>query len=261
MKSETASPGCPFRASLMRAGSCLRTAGHEPRRAGPVLCPLLLLSGVQAQPPAEPAAAVGRTDLCVTEGSLAQDTDGSLSVDVPKMRAFVLRPVADAVAARLTYRGPTDEQSALGSGEVRRQFALKLRALDACNLVYVTWRITPASKLVVQVKNNPGQHSSSECTNHGYQTLKPRLAAPLPPLLPGETHLLRAEIALGTLRAFVDGRPVWEGELGAFAAMSAAPVGVRSDNVRASFRLEAGPGVPIAAAQLPACRTGPESAE
>ena len=35
----------------------------------------------------------------------------------------------------------------------------KLRAEDACNLVYVMWRIEPQSRLVVSVKRNPGQHA------------------------------------------------------------------------------------------------------
>jgi hypothetical protein len=248
----------------MRARSRLRTAGNE-RAAGAVPCGalalLLLAPAVPGQSPPDTATPVSRTELCVTEGEVGQGPDGSLKVQVPKMRAYVMRPVADAVAVRLTYQGPSSEQAALGSGELRGQFALKLRALDACNLVYVTWRLTPAPKLVVQVKNNPRQHSSSECSNHGYRTLKPQLAAPLPQLAPGETRVLRAEIAAARLRVFVDGVPVWEGELGEFAAMRSAPVGVRSDNVRAAFRLEAGPGTPLTAAGVPACHAGAGEAE
>ena len=244
----------------MSARSCLRTAGNERAARGvPVL--LLLVPAVHAQSPPAPSTPVARAELCVTEGELGQGPDGSLTVSVPKMRAIVMRPVADAVAVRLTYQGPSRDESALGSGEVRGQFALKLRALDACNLVYVSWRVTPASKLVVQVKNNPRQHASSECTNHGYQTLKPRLATPVPQLAPGETHELRAEISAATLRVLVDNHAVWEGELGEFAAMTSGPVGVRSDNVRASFVLQAGPGTPLTAAQLPACHPGAAEAE
>jgi hypothetical protein len=248
-----------FGGLLMRAGSRLRTARHErtpaelARRA---LALVLLAPVVHGQSPAAAAAPVARGELCVTEGAIAPGPDGSLTVGVPKMRAFVMRPVADAIAVHLTYQGPTSEQSALGSGELRGQFALKPRALDACNLLYVTWRLTPAAKLVVQVKNNPRQHSSPECSNHGYHTLKPRLAAPLPQLAPGDTRLMRAEISAATLRVFVDGNLVWEGELGEFADLPMGPVGVRSDNVRAAFRLEAGPGTALTAAQLPACRAG-----
>jgi hypothetical protein len=57
-----------------------------------------------------------------------------------------------------------------------------LRAEDACNLVYLMWRIEPESRLVVSVKRNPGQHASAECGNRGYQNVKPRYSAPIPSL-------------------------------------------------------------------------------
>ena len=72
----------------------------------------------------------------------------------------------------------------LASGEMRRQFGLKLRAEDACNLVYAMWRIEPESKLVVSVKSNPGQHTSAQCGNRGYQNIKPLHSSPLPSLRP-----------------------------------------------------------------------------
>jgi hypothetical protein len=46
-----------------------------------------------------------------------------------------------AVEARLTYLGHTRDVARLGSGAMREQFGLKLRAHDACNLVYAMWRI------------------------------------------------------------------------------------------------------------------------
>jgi hypothetical protein len=139
--------------------------------------PLMLVAAlVRGQSPPLTPTAVERTSLCVTEGGLEDSADGSLAVTLPKMRAFVRLPIADAAQAQFTYLGPSANESPLASGQMRRQFGLKLRALDACNLLYVMWRIAPESRLVVQLKNNPGQHSSAECTNHGYQTIKPRLA-------------------------------------------------------------------------------------
>jgi hypothetical protein len=85
-------------------------------------------------------------------------------------------------------------EARLGSGELRRQFGLKLRAQDACNLVYAMWRIVPQSKLVVSVKSNPGQHSSAECGNRGYRNIKPRRSIPVPILRSGDAHDLRAEM-------------------------------------------------------------------
>jgi len=224
--------------------------------------PLMLVAAlVRGQSPPLTPTAVERTSLCVTEGGLEDSADGSLAVTLPKMRAFVRLPIADAAQAQFTYLGPSANESPLASGQMRRQFGLKLRALDACNLLYVMWRIAPESRLVVQLKNNPGQHSSAECTNHGYQTIKPRLAAPLPRLQLGESHVLRARISGEELRVSVDDRIVWQGNLSGSAAMMSGPVGVRSDNARIRFNLSAGPGPALAAAQLPACRPGQETSE
>jgi hypothetical protein len=204
---------------------------------------------------------VTRGQLCVTEGAVEQSADGSLAVSTPKMRAFALVPVADIVQAQFRYLGPSVVESPLRSGVLRRQFGLKLRTVDPCNLIYVMWRIAPQSSLVVQVKSNPGQHSSGECTNHGYRTVKPHLAAPLPELLLGEPHALRAELLGTQLRASVDGRTVWQGDLDGAAPMSEGPVGARSDNARIAFTLAVGPGTALSAAQLPACRPGQEASE
>jgi hypothetical protein len=57
-------------------------------------------------------------------------------VSVPKLRAYLNAQTAQSVEARFTYLGSTENEARLGSGELRRQFGLKLRAHDACNLVY-----------------------------------------------------------------------------------------------------------------------------
>ena len=137
-------------------------------------------------------SSVSRADLCVTEGAIAERSGHGLSVTVAKMRAYLDARTPPSIEARFQYLGPTADEARLGSGELRRQFGLKLRAQDACNLVYAMWRIEPESKLVVSVKTNPGQHSSAECGNRGYQNIKPRRSSPLPSLHPGDAHSLRA---------------------------------------------------------------------
>jgi hypothetical protein len=198
---------------------------------------------------------VSRADLCLTEGAVEQLPDRRLSVAVPKMRAYVNLETSQYLEARFTYSGPTENQAPLGSGELRRQFGLKLHAQDACNLVYVMWRIAPASEIVVSVKSNPGQHSSSECSNHGYTNIKAAHSAPVPPLPPGQTRTLRAEMNGQALEVFVDNSPVWEGNVGREALSFHGPVGIRSDNARLELELKArrqGAG-----GQMPACRSGP----
>ncbi len=153
------------------------------------------------------------------------------------------------------YLGGTPNEAPLASGEMRRQFGLKLRALDACNLVYAMWRIEPESKVVVSVKSNPGQHTSAQCGNRGYQNIKPSHSTPVPTLNPGDTHTLRAEMNGGEMRVFADKSMVWEGSVGPDALAFDGPVGVRSDNARLQIYLETGP---LLRQQAPGCR-GQES--
>jgi hypothetical protein len=204
---------------------------------------------------------VSRGNLCVTEGTLEKAAGDRLSVDAPKMRAYVNAHTAQSIEVRFTYRGPTQKESALGSGEQRRQFGLKLRAHDPCNLVYAMWRIDPESKLVVSVKRNPSQHTSAECGNHGYQNVKPRKAAEVPHLRPGETHTLRAEMSKDELRVFVDDHQVWEGEVGPEAANLEGPVGIRSDNASLEFNLKAGEPTGTHPDSVAACKSGPENSD
>jgi len=185
-------------------------------------------------------APVGRSDLSVTEGAVEERHAQRLSVDVPKMRAYVNHRTPQMVEARFTYLGSTGNEARLGSGEMRRQFGLKLRAQDACNVVYVMWRIEPESKLVVSVKSNPGDHSSAECGNRGYKNIKAHRMSPAPPLRLGEAHRLRAEMNGEELRVLIDNAPVWEGSFGSDAVSFDGPVGMRSDNARLELELWTG---------------------
>lgn len=205
-----------------------------------VLLILLVLSAAFAQAPAGNWFRVRRGSLCVTEGTIAETAGDRLSVNVPKMRAYVNTWASQAIEMRFTYDGPTQKKVALGSGEMRQQFGLKLRAQDACNLVYAMWRVEPESKLVVSVKRNPKAHTSAACGEHGYENLKPQRASDLPRLRPGESHTLRAEMKKEELQVFVDDREVWAGEVGRDAATLEGPVGIRSDNARLQFELKAG---------------------
>lgn len=183
---------------------------------------------------------VPRDKMCITEGALEELKDTRLEVKVDKMRAVVAAKTDQKAEARLTYLGPTSTQSPLSSGETRTQFGLKLRAQDGCNLVYAMWRIEPKAELVVSIKRNPGMHASSECGNHGYHNIKPSHSARLPKLKKGESHSLLADMDGSKMRVSVDGKVVWEGDLGKEALESDGPVGVRSDNGRFEFQFLTG---------------------
>lgn len=204
--------------------------------ANGLLVPTLM--GAAAAPPSgQDNFAVARANLCVTEGAVEQSARGRLTVNVPKMRAYVNTRPAQEIEARFTYLGPTAEASRLGSGETRRQFGLKLHAQDPCNLVYVMWRIDPESKLVVSVKRNPAAHTSAECGSRGYQNIKPRRSLAVSRLRPGDSHRLRAQMNGQELRVTVDNATVWEGSIGPEAAGLIGPTGIRSDNARLELEL------------------------
>ena len=199
---------------------------------------------------------VSRADLCVTEGAIEELSGERLSVNVPKMRAYVNASTPQLVEAHFTYLGPTGNEAPLGSGELRRQFGLKLRAQDACNLVYTMWRIEPESTLVVSVKSNPGQHSSEQCGNRGYRNIKPRRSTPVPALRSRDAHTLRAEMNGAEMKVFADNSLVWEGSVGTDALSFDGPVGIRSDNARLQIDLRAGQPLKAQPGPSPACRSG-----
>ena len=180
---------------------------------------------------------VGAANLCVTEGKIADSGDNKLSVSVPKMRAFVSQPTLEEVEAHFTYLGPTKESSPLSSGELRRQFGLKLRAQDGCNLVYAMWRIEPKQELVVSVKSNPGMTASSECDAHGYHNIAPARSSAPPHVKQGGRYTLRAIMDGSKMRVYANNKLVWQGDLGAEALAFNGPVGVRTDNGRFNFEL------------------------
>lgn len=164
--------------------------------------------------------------LCVTKGKLEKS-----QITAPTFRAVAPGQGGDAAQLQLIARD-AKEQRALASGQMRRQVGLKLRAADACNLVYVMWRLDPKPMLEVSTKINPGQQNTSECGTAGYTKVKPSYHLPaLPELLDGNKHTLRAEIAGDSLLAWVDDRVAWQGTLPAEASTLAGPAGVRSDNL------------------------------
>ena len=215
-----------------------------------------LCSGAACQSAGTKLMSVSRADLCVTEGAIEELPEERLSVNVPKMRAYVNASTPQLVEARFTYLGPTGNEAPLGSGELRRQFGLKLRAQDACNLVYTMWRIEPESTLVVSVKSNPGQHSSEQCGNRGYRNIKPRRSTPVPALRSGDAHTLRAEMNGAEMKVFADNSLVWEGSVGTDALSFDGPVGIRSDNARLQIDLRAGQPLKAQPGPSPACRSG-----
>lgn len=213
-------------------------------------------AGEAPRSPAKKMLAVGRGQLCVTEGTVNKEKGDELTIDVTKMRAFVTEKTAETVEAHITYVGETAKTSALGSGEVRHQFGLKLRAQDACNLVYAMWRFDPKNEIVVSVKSNPGMHESSECGNKGYTNIKASHTSPVPEVKKGSKHILCAELNGQEMTVTMDGKVVWEGSVGPTALAFDGPVGMRSDNVRVNVELFAAEPENKEGFKIPECKAG-----
>jgi hypothetical protein len=191
-------------------------------------------SAASAPIPAPAPEGARLAEFKVTSGKVGQVEPGRLEITAPKVRAVLRKGGADVAEARFVYLGPTEETTALGSGAVRQQLGLKLRAIDGCNLVYVMWRFEPESKIAISVKLNPGQSTHAQCGNGGYTQVA---YIDVPPVVPGEPHVLRASMDGRELTVWADGEEVWRGELDeAVQDFTHGHVGFRSDNTH--FEME-----------------------
>jgi hypothetical protein len=186
---------------------------------------------IQKTPALQPIA---RADLTVTEGSV-ETSNGRFLIDVPEMRAVLRAPTTQSIEVHFAYLGPTEYTETLGNGEVRRQFGVKLRAQNACNVLYVMWWAAPTQTLAVSMKHNPGMQSSSQCQDGGYVSLQPARWTRSPELQSGSSHILRADLNNQDLHVRIDGELMWEGPVPPAALSFDGPVGLRSDNVRVIF--------------------------
>jgi hypothetical protein len=183
---------------------------------------------------------IDRSDLCVTNGNVSVLSGGWLAIDTPSSRA-VLRAGANrsadqAAEIHFRYLGPTQTSKPLASGELRRQIGLKLQAEDTCNLIYAMWHIEPDNTVAVSVKRNAGMHTHEQCHAGGYLNIKAQRRIDLPPIRPGQTHALRAELHGNSLTVTADGSVAWSGSLGDEALSLQGPTGFRTDNARFEFK-------------------------
>jgi hypothetical protein len=189
--------------------------------------------------------AVTELEGCFTSGELADIDGASISIEDPQTRGVVpgtatAIDVLQQATQTFTYLGETEETIPLGSGEIRHQIGLKLRSQDPCNLLYVMWRVED-QRIVVQIKRNPGQSTSSACGNNGYGTVRD-ISANVPAVAIDSSHTLYARVRNQWLRVYADGVLLWEGSLVTTATPHGADFvgdfGWRTDNVRAWMELD-----------------------
>jgi hypothetical protein len=189
--------------------------------------------------PASSLEHIGRKDICVTNGAVTERPNGQLAIDTPSSRAVlgstVDKSADQAAEVRFRYVGPSLSTKPLASGELRRQIGLKLRAQDTCNLIYAMWHIEPDAVVAVSIKRNVGMNTHQQCGARGYINIKAQKRIDLPPMRPGETHTLRAELHGNMLTVTADGKPAWQGGLGNEAQFPVGPPGFRTDNARFEF--------------------------
>jgi hypothetical protein len=147
------------------------------------------------------------------------------------VRAVAAVDAGDAAELRFIYRGPSAVLVPLDNGEDRHQLGLKLRAADGCNVIYVMWQIRPTAEVSVSIKRNPGAHTYGECGARGYRSVAPQWSGEAPLLRPGDSHALSASIEEGILYVRIDGKVVWQGDVGADVLTLRGPLGMRTDNV------------------------------
>lgn len=179
--------------------------------------------------------------FCVTEGRITASEGQWLRVDTTKMRAVLGSTTKPDAEIRFRYLGETQDQSRLRSGAERTQLGLKLKAQDDCNVLYVMWRISPVSNLVVSIKRNLGQHRHAECGNSGYTNIRGTLSRPVPKMAEGSEHSLAATLNGTSLAVDIDGALAWEGNVGDDVLRFDGPVGLRSDNARFDFQFFTNP--------------------
>lgn len=183
--------------------------------------------------------------LDVTDGAVT-GTRGRFHVEEDSMRAIAVAngsPLnASTVALTATYRGETETSSPLGSGEIRRQFGLKLLHRDPCNLLYAMVRVVNGrGRLVVQTKLNPGESTSRQCGNDGYADVG---SVDVGPVGINERHTLRAswDATRRVMTFKFDQRPPFSVTLDrATVAAIGRGFGVRSDNAVWDFTLAYAP--------------------
>jgi len=187
------------------------------------------------EPPTPSALAlkpVSVNQVCATLGKPLPSASGLFLVEDPKLRATLAGSRGHGIELAFRYLGPTALDAKLRSGRERRQLGIELLVRDTCNLLYVMWRVEPRSELVVSVKRNGAQSTHAACENRGYYRLLPAVVSPVPELVPGAEHRLRAEVAEGALSVHVDGAVVWSGRLDTPALELSGNSGLRSDNAR-----------------------------
>jgi hypothetical protein len=206
------------------------TSLYKSLAVGVVIGCYQLGAGAQAANPVAPA------QVCVTNGEVSKQSDQNFSVESPSSRAVVPSSDDNFGAIEFEYLGPTSKDAPLASGRVVRQLGVKLNARDSCNVIYVMWNIDPDVGIQISTKINPRKSTHAECGVKGYKMVYQSKPGDIPAIRVGEPHRLEAALQERNLTVKIDGKNIWQGDVGADAVNMSGYSGIRTDNVRVRFK-------------------------
>jgi len=164
----------------------------------------------------------------VTKGKISSTQSGKLFISSTAVRAVSGTATPQEVILRFRYLGPTKKMHSLASGKERHQIGLKIEAENACNLLYVMYRISPKPALALQLKLNPYESRSRQCSNDGYSTLASETLTTA--MLDSRTDEIYVRREGARLSAGLDGETLISIELPVGARELRGKLGLRSDN-------------------------------
>jgi hypothetical protein len=181
----------------------------------------------------EPILAVGQLpipDTNVTNGSITVK-DNTIYVNSDTSRISFPESTGEGIYIKARYEGPSSDIVPFASGAVVEQVGVKLREVNTCNLVYIMRRIKPLSNVTIQIKENPGLSTHTECGDKGYSTIA---TIPVPENYPGDEITLSAKFYEDTLVVWCNGQKVFSGIVN---FKYSGNTGIRTDNIKTSIRL------------------------
>jgi hypothetical protein len=184
---------------------------------------------------AQSATTVDASQVCVTNGEISRQNSDKLAIESPSSRAVVKSSDDSFGAIEFEYLGPTAKDAPFASGRIVRQLGVKLRA-RSCNSIYIMWNADEDSGLKISKQINPNKSTHAQCGVKGYKMLYESKSGDFAPIHVGEPRRLEAALKSRTLTVKIDGKNVWQGDVGVDAANLTGHSGIRTDNVRVRLR-------------------------
>lgn len=196
---------------------------------------------------------ISRSGLCSTgirklfpqTFGIETDANSRSEVLTSLSRAVVTGNADQKVKVNFTTVGFVDDP--VNNPNNHKQMALKLKAANSCNVLYVIWD-ADGGPIVVANKRNDGIVDT--CGPKGYSVIVPSASSPVPALVVGSSHTLQADYVDPVLNVYADGNLVWNGTIGKNLVPYSGPVGLRTDGMQFKFDVYTKLFTPLTFAEL-----------